>query len=262
MVFDSHAHIFPEHVVDRAMEVLSARYGAQPVGRATPAGLLRHMDECGVDRALAVGVATRPTQVEAINAFLTGLNEPRLVPCGSLHPHSEDLEGDVERLIDGGVRGVKLQPHFQGYGLSDPGLHRILDCVGERLVVLIHGGDEIIALPEVEPTPARLRDLHRAHPEVRLILAHLGGYQRWDEVEECLVGEDVFLDASYVFEICSDEQIRRIVLSHGLERVVWGSDFPWQTQARGLEGIRRLGFSEPEVSMLLGGNLARLLGNP
>ena len=43
---------------------------------------------------------------------------------------------------------------------------------------------------------------------------------------------------------------------------MWGSDFPWQTQARGLEGIRRLGFSEQEVAMLLGGNLARLLGNP
>jgi len=260
VLFDSHAHIFPEQVVDRAMEALSKRYGAQPVARATVDGLLRHMDDSGVGSALVLGVATKPSQVSAINAFLTSLGQPRLVPFGSLHPHSSDLAGDIRRLTDAGVRGVKLQPHFQDYGLADPGLHEMLDLIGDRLVVLIHGGDEIIAIPRIEPSPERLLELHRRHPDVRLIIAHLGGYKQWDEVERCLVGEDVLLDASYVFDICSDEQARRIIRTHGVDRVVWGSDFPWQPQRQGLSGIARLGFSEAETRQLLGENLRRLLG--
>ena len=180
MTLDCHAHIFPEHLVDRAMEALRARYGAEPVARATPEGLLRHMDECGVDRTVVLGVATKPSQVASINSWLTSLEEPRLVPFASLHPYCDDMEDEIERLLDLGVRGVKLQPHFQGYELDDPRVLEMLDCIGERLVVLMHGGDEIIPIPNVQTTPQRLLGLHRGSPQVRFIFAHLGAYQQWD----------------------------------------------------------------------------------
>ena len=99
MIFDSHAHIFPEHIVDRAMASLTERSGAQPVARATPNGLLRHMDESGVDRALVLGVATKPSQVRAINEWITSLGEPRRVPFGSLHPHAGDSADEIKRLL-------------------------------------------------------------------------------------------------------------------------------------------------------------------
>jgi predicted TIM-barrel fold metal-dependent hydrolase len=97
---------------------------------------------------------------------------------------------------------------------------------------------------------------------VRFVFAHLGAYRQWDEVEESLVGEEVHFDASYVFDLCSDEQISRIVRNHGPERILWGSDFPWQTQREGLEGVARLGLSEEERAAMLGGNLMRLLKSP
>ncbi|MBP8954378.1 MAG: amidohydrolase family protein [Armatimonadetes bacterium] len=259
MIFDCHAHIFPENVVDRAMEALSARYGAEPVGRATPAGLLRHMDDCGVDRCLVLGVATKPSQVRPINDWLTGLGEERLVPLGSLHPHMDGMADEIARLVDCDVKGVKLQPHFQDYELDDPAVHAMFEAIGDRLFVLMHGGQEIIPIDNLQPTPPRLARLLDTHPQVRFIFAHLGAYLQWDEVEETLVGRDAYLDASYVFDICSDQQIRRIIQGHGPERIVWGSDFPWQTQAQGLAGIRRLGFGADVEKGILGGNLLRLL---
>ncbi len=259
MLFDSHAHIFPEHVVDRAMEALAARYGATPVARATPDGLLHHMDACGVERALVLSVATRPSQVAGINTWLTGLDEPRLVPFGSLHPHCEDLAGEVQRLVDHGIRGVKLQPHFQDYTLDDPRVAQMLTQIGDRLIVLMHGGQEIIPIENVQPTPPRLLELHRRYPEVRFIFAHLGAYLQWDEVEDLLVGTDVVLDASYVFGICEQEQIARIIRTHGPARVVWGSDFPWQTQSEGLAGLAELGLAETELRAIEGENLRRLV---
>jgi predicted TIM-barrel fold metal-dependent hydrolase len=259
MVTDCHAHIFPEHVVDRAMEALSQRYQAQPVARPTPAELLRIMDRDGVERAVVVAVATRPTQVPSINDWLLHLNQPRLIPFGALHPHYEDVTGEVERLLDAGIKGVKLQPHFQEYSLDDPATLRMFEIIGDRLVVLLHGGNEIIPIPDVQPTPQRVRSLHRRFPQVRFIVAHLGASGMWDDVEEHLVGEDVYFDASYVFDICSDEQIERIIRNHGPQRIVWGSDFPWQAPEQGLRGVARLGLTEPEKAAILGGNLARLL---
>ena len=259
MVFDCHTHIFPEHIVDRAMESLCARYGAAPVARPTPEGLLRHMDECGVERAVVVAVATKPAQVASINAWLIGLGEPRLVPFGSLHPHCDDLEGEIARLLDAGVRGVKLQPHFQAFTLDDPRFLDMLDLIGDRLLVLMHGGQEIAPIEDLQPTPPRLLALHRRFPQARFIFAHLGAYRQWDEVEQTLVGEDVMLDASYVFDICSDEQALRIMRNHGLGRIVWGSDFPWQPASQGLAAIRRLELTEEEKAGVVGGNLQGLL---
>jgi len=82
----------------------------------------------------------------------------------------------------------------------------------------------------------------------------------WDGVEELLVGQDVYFDASYVFDICPDWRIERIIRNHGFERVVWGSDFPWQPQSQGLAGVARLDLPQDAKRKILGENLAELLG--
>jgi len=260
MIIDSHTHVFPEHVADRAMEALSARYGATPVGRASPSGLLREMDSCGVDRAVLAAVATRPGQVASINSWLAEIRSDRLWPLGALHPHLPDPASEIQRLLDAGFRGVKLHCHFQEFGMDDPALDRLLDLIGDKLVVLMHCGDEIAPLERVEPTPPRILAMHQRHPEVRLILAHLGGYQEWDEAEALLVGQDVCLDISYVFGHCSDEQIARMVRAHGTDRILWGSDFPWESERHALAGLDRLALSADERQAVLCGNVQRVLG--
>jgi len=123
----------------------------------------------------------------------------------------------------------------------------------------MHGGQEIIPIEDLQPTPPRLLSLHQRFPRVRFIFAHLGAYLQWDQVEQLLVGRDVYLDASYVFDICSDEQIARIIASHGPDRIIWGSDFPWQKQSQGLSGVERLHLAPEDKAAILGGNLTRLL---
>lgn len=258
MIVDCHAHIFPDHVAERAMDALTARYGASPVVLPTRDNLLRHMDDCGVDQAVAVAVATHPGQVRSINTWLTTLDTERLIPFGALHPYAEDLAGEVARLVGAGIWGIKLQPHFQEYRLDEEAVPAMLEAVGDRLAVLLHGGQEIIAIPHVSPVPWRVAALARQFPQVRFIVAHLGAYEMWDEVEEHLVGQDVWLDASYVFGHCPPQQALRIIRNHGAERVVWGSDFPWQAQSEGLTGLRGLGLDDEELAGILSGNLLRL----
>ena len=112
-IIDGHTHIFPEKVADRAMEQLNGMYHVDPVRRPVLDELVVEMDEAGVDRSVYAPVSTRPDQVPSINRFALDLvDHPRIIPFGTLHPHFEDVPGEIERLVAGGIRGVKLQPFF------------------------------------------------------------------------------------------------------------------------------------------------------
>ena len=49
----------------------------------------------------------------------------------------------------------------------------------------------------------------------------------WEEAEKYLFGKKIWLDTAYC-SIMTDEKIKRIIDVHGADRVVFGSDFPWQ----------------------------------
>jgi len=259
-IIDSHTHIFPEKVVDKAMAALEAAYGARPLMRPTVDNLLAHMDQTGVDAAAICPVATSPHQVRSINRWMASLASERLIPLGALHPADPQWDEQIEFLIDHGIRGIKLQPHFQEFELLAPATLEMLEKLSGRLVVVLHAGQEIEPIEHVEPTPQRLLELHRRVPELQFIAAHLGGYQMWDEAEEYLVGEEIYMDLSYVFNKASDKQIARIIRNHGPERILFASDFPWQSPSEVLTGLERLDLSDEQRSMILGGNADRLLG--
>lgn len=51
-----------------------------------------------------------------------------------------------------------------------------------------------------------------------------------------------------------------MVRNHGADRILFGTDAPWQTPARVLDAFLRLPFSEAERRPILWDNAARLLG--
>ncbi len=260
-IIDAHTHIFPEKVADRAVQRLGEAYDARPVRRPVLEGLVAEMDEAGVERSVFAPVSTRPGQVPSINDFALGLVEhPRIIPFGTLHPHYDDVAGEIDRLVAGGIRGVKLQPLFQGYDFEDPRTAEMFEAIGDRLVVLMHGGQEIVEIESVIPNPEALAELLMRHPRLRMIVAHLGGYAMWEGVDEHLVGADVHFDLSYTFNHARDDLIRRICSRHGWDRIVFGSDFPWQSQSEALAGLRRLDLDEETFAAVTSGNLLELLG--
>lgn len=259
-VIDAHTHIFPEKVVDRAVAQLTSVYGAIPVRRPVLDELIVEMDESGVDRSVYAPVSTRPNQVPSINRFALDLiDHPRVIPFGALHPHYEDVPAEIDRLIEGGVRGVKLQPYFQGFSFDEPRTRAMFEAIGDRLVVLMHGGQEIVEIDSVVPHAEALARLVEDHPKLRLIVAHMGGYDMWDDVDAHLVDAPVHFDLSYTFDFAPDDVIADLCSRHGWDRVVFGSDFPWQSQAEALAGLRRLNLDDDTFAAVAAGNLLRLL---
>lgn len=98
-----------------------------------------------------------------------------------------------------------------------------------------------------------------------MILAHMGGYRLWDEVEQLLPGHDLYIDTSFCLPNHPDrhEQFARIIRKMGVDHVLFGSDSPWTDQADSLQAACRLfdtfGFTEEERSAILGGNALAIL---
>ncbi len=259
MVIDGHVHVWPDQVSAKALAAPSedlVRRGDGRVGSAVAA-----MDAAGIDRAVALGVAPTGSRVEAANRFAASLDPRRFVGFGSVHPDLT-VEENLASLRAHGLRGAKVHPLYQGYGLDDPHLLELLDAMQGEFVVVVHVGEGDSAASNARCTPPMLRDLALRLPRLDIVACHFGGYRRLEDAEDYVVGLPVYVDTSWPPGIGSLDRsrVRRLIEAHGPERVVFGSDWPMADPAADVAAIEHLGLSADDTAAILGGNLARLLG--
>ena len=258
---DSHTHCFPDRLAPRAIESVSSQYGVQPESDGTLAGTLAAMDQDGVAVSLVLPVASRPEQVRSINDWAASIRSERIVPLGSVHPAVEDPGGEIERIISLGLPGIKLQPTWGGFYPDEAALDPIHQACRGRLIVYFHAGNEIRPISHVYSTPRRIARVLDRFPGLTVVAAHLGGYLMWEEVEECLLGRELYLDMCYCPpEVLPDARMLALIRRHGVERVLFGSDFPFGRPARDLERLQRLGLTQEELELICWRNASRLLG--
>lgn len=267
-MIDFHTHIFPDPVAPKALESLIAgalRVEGKPVtphNDATLSGLCVSMAENHVEVSVVLPIATKPTQTPSINRFAQSVQSSSVHSFYSLHPVQEDRERVLEQIAEMGGRGIKLHPEFQFADVDSPEMLSILKKAAELgLLVVLHAGQDIGMPPPVHCTPRMLARAMDAAPGCRIVAAHLGGWRMWDQVEECLVGrEDLWLDTAFVADYIPQEQYRRIIANHGAERILFGSDSPWESPAHTLEGLMALELNENDMQLITHDNAAALLG--
>lgn len=258
-VIDMHAHVFPDAVAASAVRSLEGKEGVVAYYDGTVAGLIASMDRSGVSRSLVAPVATKPSQVRSINDWTMSLPRERIIPFGAMHPDLEDPAVEIERLVEGGVRGLKLHSQNQDFSPEDPKMAPIYEAaIDAGLVILFHAGGFVVdegvtARPEVF---ARMLD---AWPDLTCILAHMGGYLFWDEVREHLCGRRVYFDTAYTPGHLPDDDLLALIRDHGVEKILFGSDGPWTDAATEIEHLRHIGLSADEQEAVFSGNALRLL---
>ncbi len=276
MVIDFHAHTFPDAIAQRAVAGMSAGADMRAYADGTKAGLLKAMDAAGVDLAVLQPVVTKPRQTEDINGEAAALNASggRLRSFGGIHPDCEDPEGVLRELTAQKVPGVKLHPLFQRTPADDGRYQRIVNAAAELgLAVLIHAGLDPNFPGEDLASPARLTRLIESAPGATVILAHMGGLGQWPEA---FLGAPVYLDTACALspwrnragaltphpevEALGRERFVRFVRTHGPDRVLFGTDSPWNDMGESLAAVRASGLSEEELEAVLYGNASRLLG--
>lgn len=257
-VVDIHTHVFPPAVAARAVTGLVDKAGLKPHYDGTPAGLLAAMDRAGVNVSVLCPVATKADQVEGINDWTASLASERFVPFGAMHPDYKDPVREVERMVSLGIRGIKLHPEFQDFDPAEDRMQPLYRAAARHdLPILFHAGEDP-NYETVRGVPTTFRRVIDAHPELTIILAHLGGYRVWEDVAEHLLGERIYLDTAYTFELPADE-VAAIVREHGTDRVLFGSDGPWTDAGTEIAELRELGLPGDDVERILWRNAAELL---
>ena len=264
MVIDFHTHIFPDKIAARTIEHLENIGGIKAATDGTLSGLLDSMERCGVDLSVILPVATKPSQFESIHAFAQGVNAQyrgRLLSFGGIHPDCGDYKKELDTIKAMGFQGIKIHPDYQGVMIDDIRYMRIIEYANELgLIILTHAGIDT-GFPElVHCPPKNMRKvLDTVRPE-KMVLAHLGGWSRWDEVYEYLAGENVWLDTAFIYDYISKEQFMKILEKHGSDKILFATDSPWSDMTKGIEWIKGLSLPQSVEEDILSGNAKRLLG--
>ena len=266
MLIDFHTHIFPDKIATKTLEVLKSGIkeyeclDAESFFDGTKSGLLSFMEENGVDISVVLPIATKPTQTESINAFALSASDKKIVSFASLHPDNENTDEILESIKQSGFIGIKLHPEFQRSFVDSDEIIRILKKAEElQLYTVFHAGQDIGLPPPVHSTPLHFKNALGYVSGKYIIAAHLGGWRMWDDVEKHLVGTPIIFDTAFIKDHISPVQAKRIIKSHGSEKILFGSDAPWNAPWQDIELVKCFGLSEEDEKAVLGENARKLL---
>lgn len=266
MLIDFHTHIFPDRIAAGAIRSLSnsivkfQNYRPRHYARGTYDSLILSMNRSNVDVSVVLPIATKPSQTGSINEFAKTLINERVISFGSVHPDQDDWEAVLEGLAEDGFKGIKLHPEYQSFYIDSK---RSIDILKKAeslgLFVTVHAGWDD-GMPEPNHCqPERLKNVLDYVSGKYIIAAHLGAYKNWDNVEKHLVGTQINFDTAFISPYISPEQCRRIIKGHGADKILFGSDSPWQNPMTEYNFISNLGLSEKETEMIFYKNALKIL---
>ena len=194
---------------------------------------------------------------------------PRLVAFIGLDPSmsADELVTEIELRLSEGARGIKLHPPNQRFYPNDPRLRAAYVRMQELgLPVTFHSGAFALAPRAGDHGRAEhFAELLAAFPRLTVVMAHLafGDFDACAELARTYA--NVFFDCCFVVNgvdrppAISDEQAVAAFRRIGVDRVMFGSDYPWFDPVADAERIRRLPLTDGEKRAILHDNAVRTL---
>jgi predicted TIM-barrel fold metal-dependent hydrolase len=245
---------------------------------------VKEMDRHGV-RGMVL-IASVPGDEESVAAAARAYPD-RILPYFMLDPTTKDAPSRVERAFSElGFKGVCLFPAMHRFRAWDRRLFAIYEKVSTGGgIVFVHCGHLKVGLRDKLGLPSRfemrfanpaeLDGVAKAFPKLPFVLPHFGGgffRELLMLADQC---ENVYTDTSssnrwmrfmpYPLDLGS--VFAKALEVMGPERIVFGTDssfFPrgWRRDIfdTQLEVLRELKVSKTDAALILGGNLARLVG--
>lgn len=262
-IIDVHTHIWPDKIALRAADNIVNYYSLPRQGDGSIEGIFRGADGLDNIRFVISSATLKPDVAHAQvgNDFLinTAKGDSRFIPLASFHPFMgfDEAVGELERCKLLGAKGIKIHSDFQRFNIDDERAMAIYaECARLGLPILFHVGDKNTEFS----TPKKVLGILEKLPELTIIAAHMCGYSVWDEAEEYLIGTPVYTDTSEALIGMDGKNLYRLIEKHGIERVMFGSDYPlWNTRFA-FDQIESIGLSESEKDAIYSGNAKRVFG--
>lgn len=259
---DFHVHAFADRIAERTMNSLSPIFGKQPITNGTLSGTEACMDTWEVDGFVILPIATKPTQHLVCNNWAASCICDHIFPFGSVHPDGEDVLAELERIKELGLYGVKFHPDYQHFYVDEERLYPIYRKCGELgLPIVFHAGFDPVCPNDIHCTPQRAARILDKFPDTTMIMAHMGGNELWADVEMLLAGQfdNLYMDTALAGSYIPQEWMLRIIEKHGADKILLGSDCPWDDTGLAIVNIKKLGLTEKEERMIFADNAKRLL---
>jgi len=190
---------------------------------------------------------------------------PQMIPIGSVHPYDGQAALDeLKRIAGRGVAAIKLHPHTQQFDATDARVLALCKRAGELGVVILMDNANIIP-----GDSEKLFNLAVAAPQTKFVLTHIGGmnFRFWNIVPLARTAKDFWPDNLH-FEISAtvvlaadspiEEEFVWTIRNVGVDRVVFGSDYPQLSLAQATAALERLDLTKEEKAKILYGNAEAL----
>lgn len=162
--------------------------------------------------------------------------------------------------------GVKLHGAFQGFDMSDERLWPTYQVCQELAVPIIaHSGPDRDSKGFAEPRA--FGRMLKAFPQLRVVIAHLGGGSWAQTLEIAQTYPNAYFDCCEIIEWTrstngpTDQQLAQLIRDIGPDRVMMGSDFPWYDLDHSIDRVFSLPLlSQEEKERIVGANAVEILG--
>lgn len=252
-IIDTHAHIFPSKIADKAVGSISDFYSTKMQHKGSDDALIESGSKIGVEKYLVFSTATKPQQVESINDFiLEEINShEEFIGLGTMFKGYEHYADELERLKKAGVHGIKLHPDFQKFDFNDKELFPVFDTLVQlNMFVLTHAGDYRYGYSH----PEKIADVAKKFPKLNIIGAHFGGWSQWDIARDVLNLPNMYFDTSSTMGFKGLDEAKKGFETFDNTHIFFATDFPMWDHEKELENIMSLNLSPTVTENVLFNN--------
>ena len=275
MVIDFHTHVFSPRIKEnietyvRKDPLLAMLYSSPRAKIATADELIESMDRDRVDVSVILngGWTSHELCIETNDYIMESVARypKRLVGfCTAPLQSTKTAIAEIERCIRGGVKGVgEIRLDTQSFDPDE--LLPVIEVIREHNLILLTHASEPVGhhyAGKGKTTPDLLYTLITAYPDVTHVLAHWGGglpfYALMPEVKEAM--RNVYFDSAASPFLYVPDIYKRVSELVGVDKILFGTDYPLLAQRRLLEEIDSLNMPTETREQILSGNARRLLG--
>ena len=257
-LIDIHTHVYPDKIALKATDSVRdfySIYGGKMDG--TTKQLLQRGKEAGISKYVILPVANSPERVQGINDFIVSQlqQHEEFIGFGTVHADMAGLNEEVERILNLGLKGIKMHPDSQRFAIDDLRLYPVYDAIQGKIPVILHMGDQRYNYSH----PVRLRRILERFPRLDVIAAHFGGYSMYHTARELLWDTNCVFDISSSLMFMEKGVAERYINSYGAERMAYGTDYPLWDPVHEVEVFKQLRLSDSQFEQIAHKTAERVL---
>jgi hypothetical protein len=177
----------------------------------------------------------------------------RIIATARINPLFGDkaTREHLDRIANWGFKGIKLVASYDQYHADNiKVLKPVMEKAAEHnLTVLFHSGDSHKDMPALQAFTAK------HFPEVKIVLAHIGGHEGLSEAI-IAVNEhpNLYCDMAQAWPY----DIKTFIREVGIDRLTYGTDVPYQSPEVEMTKLKVIGLNQDELKKVFRENAKKI----